>query len=204
MKKSLIYIAAGIAAVGFAVPAFAAHGDTPEHIVPSQTPVSQVTVASIPNTITTTPTSNSQSIDNAPPRTPWRTSAVRATRPSTPTIPRCTGVAVASTDDNATTNSVDDNATSNSVEDISGPCDEAEHANDPRCTGATASAGADDSGHDVNDDNSGRRQRRFGPRQRRFGPRRQRRLTSPSHTDSPHDGAGGAIASSAPFACSAR
>ena len=56
--------------------------------------------------------------------------------------------------------------------DISGPCDEAEHANDPRCTGAgtTADEGDDDtsghssaddndrddnSGHDNNDDNSG-------------------------------------------------
>ena len=35
MKNSLIYITAGVAAVGFAVPAFAAHGDTPEHIEPT-------------------------------------------------------------------------------------------------------------------------------------------------------------------------
>jgi hypothetical protein len=38
------------------------------------------------------------------------------------------------------------------VEDVSGPCDEAEHANDPRCTGAGAAAqgaddGVDDNGH---------------------------------------------------------
>ena len=37
-------------------------------------------------------------------------------------------------------------ATTTGVEDISGPCDEVEHRNDPRCTGA----GADD-----RDDNSG-------------------------------------------------
>ena len=40
-------------------------------------------------------------------------------------------------------------------EDVSGPCDEAEHANDPRCTGATApQMQADDDGpnHDVGDD----------------------------------------------------
>jgi hypothetical protein len=42
------------------------------------------------------------------------------------------------------------------ADDISGPCDEAEHANDPRCTGSQP---ADDnsgpgSGHD-DDDNSG-------------------------------------------------
>ena len=43
-----------------------------------------------------------------------------------------------------------------SVEDVSGPCDEAEHRSDPRCTGAPASApaparttGTDDDGEDV-------------------------------------------------------
>jgi len=44
-------------------------------------------------------------------------------------------------------------------EDISGPCDEAEHANDPRCTGAAP--GAVDRGHDDGiDDNSHHRQNR--------------------------------------------
>jgi hypothetical protein len=40
-------------------------------------------------------------------------------------------------------------------EDISGPCDEAEHANDPRCTGAATST--DDRGRDdgATDDRSG-------------------------------------------------
>ena len=48
-------------------------------------------------------------------------------------------------------------------EDISGPCDEAEHANDPRCTGVAPQAGDDDRaddgdrhgsnrGHDGDDD----------------------------------------------------
>jgi cobalamin biosynthesis protein CobT len=37
-------------------------------------------------------------------------------------------------------------------EDVSGPCDEAEHANDPRCTGA---AGADDRGADHGVDDNG-------------------------------------------------
>ena len=51
-------------------------------------------------------------------------------------------------------------------EDVSGPCDEAEHANDPRCTGPQAASAdknaddnsgpSDDSGHDSGgDDNSG-------------------------------------------------
>ena len=55
-----------------------------------------------------------------------------------------------SVDNTVTSNSVDDTVTSNSVEDVSGPCDEAEHANDPRCTGATGAAD-DNSGHDGGD-----------------------------------------------------
>ncbi|MCP9486817.1 MAG: hypothetical protein MSC30_13225 [Gaiellaceae bacterium MAG52_C11] len=35
-------------------------------------------------------------------------------------------------------------ATTTEADDISGPCDEAEHANDPRCTGTGTSTGADD------------------------------------------------------------
>jgi hypothetical protein len=49
-------------------------------------------------------------------------------------------------------------ATTNGV-DISGPCDEAEHANDPRCTGAAGDDGDDDNSGpgsgDDNDDSSG-------------------------------------------------
>jgi hypothetical protein len=42
-------------------------------------------------------------------------------------------------------------------EDVSGPCDEAEHANDPRCTGGAPAEGDDDdrSGEDDDDDRSG-------------------------------------------------
>ena len=95
MKKSLIWITAGIAAVGFGVPAFAAHGDSPSDITPAPTQVSGA---------------------------------------------RATPVTVS--DDSVPDDSVPDN----SVPDISGPFDEAEHANDPRCTGV------DDSGHDGSDD----------------------------------------------------
>ena len=47
--------------------------------------------------------------------------------------------------------------TTTNGEDISGPCDEAEHANDPRCTGGVADDGDDDnnSGPGSGDDNSG-------------------------------------------------
>lgn len=45
--------------------------------------------------------------------------------------------------------------TTTSVEDVSGPCDEPEHATDPRCTGAgTTTDGGEDrsgSGHDDDD-----------------------------------------------------
>ena len=60
--------------------------------------------------------------------------------------------------DNATSNSVEDNgvddATTNSVDDVSGPCDEAEHATDPTCTGATSASSDDTAAHDANDDDS--------------------------------------------------
>jgi hypothetical protein len=41
---------------------------------------------------------------------------------------------------------------SSGVVDISGPCDEAEHANDPRCTGTGAGADDDNSGSGREDD----------------------------------------------------
>jgi hypothetical protein len=65
----------------------------------------------------------------------------------------------------ATTNSVtlDDRAQENELrgreneagEDLRGPCDEAEHANDPRCTGASVQ-GDDDNAEDHGDDHSNR------------------------------------------------
>ena len=52
-------------------------------------------------------------------------------------------------------------------EDISGPCDEAEHANDPRCTGAApAPAAGDDIADDRGDDNSGSGSSNSGPSER--------------------------------------
>jgi hypothetical protein len=43
----------------------------------------------------------------------------------------------------------------NNAEDLRGPCDEAEHANDPRCTGTQAQRNDDGPNHDANDDRSG-------------------------------------------------
>ena len=53
-------------------------------------------------------------------------------------------------------------------EDLSGPCDEAEHANDPRCAGAaTAPAAADDDpADDRGGDNSGPGSSNSGPSER--------------------------------------
>jgi hypothetical protein len=64
----------------------------------------------------------------------------------------------------ATTNAtLDDRGQENEVrgraneagEDLRGPCDEAEHANDARCTGAAAAPRADDNAEDVGDDHGG-------------------------------------------------
>lgn len=49
-------------------------------------------------------------------------------------------------------------------EDLSGPCDEAEHANDPRCTGAAATPAAGDD--KVADHNSGPGSSNSGPSER--------------------------------------
>jgi hypothetical protein len=43
----------------------------------------------------------------------------------------------------------------NNAEDMRGPCDEAEHANDPRCTGAQGQRADDGPNHDAKDDRSG-------------------------------------------------
>ena len=54
--------------------------------------------------------------------------------------------------------------TTNHADDVSGPCDEPEHATDPRCTGA-AGAQADDDGDDddrAEDDDHGRHHGRGG------------------------------------------
>jgi hypothetical protein len=135
MKKSLIWITAGIATVGFAVPAFAARGDSPEHIAPAPVTVATAPTMARSNTVNSTVATVASADDN---------------------------IAHDATDDNgignATSNSVDDNgvddATKNSVEDLSGPCDEAEHATDPTCTGVTSPSTDGTAAHDATDDNS--------------------------------------------------
>lgn len=160
MKRHLIWIIAGTAAVGLAAPAFAAlqpgstddrvpgdfrgrcdeveHADTPECrgvVGEPATSIPSVTVAT-----TTTP-------DTSAPGGAPVTSTVSSTVDTAPT----TSLPDAGPDSSAP----DSTVPTSSPDDVSGPCDEAEHADDPRCTGATPGT-VDDSGHhDSDDDSSG-------------------------------------------------
>jgi len=59
-----------------------------------------------------------------------------------------------------TTSTVDSTTTTeDEAEDVSGPCDEAEHANDPRCGGAVPGAGATTDGDDDRDRDDDREDR---------------------------------------------
>ncbi|HEX4981270.1 MAG TPA: hypothetical protein VFV63_06210 [Ilumatobacteraceae bacterium] len=149
MKRHLIWIIAGVAAIGVTVPAFAAaqpsgtpddngvpgevrgncdeaeHAGDPECLVVSVPAKPKVTVPtpSVPTTASTAPAN---------------------TVPSN-TVP----------DNTATANTVPDNTVANSLPgDISGPCDEAEHANDPRCTGSAPSDDDSSGRHSGGDDDS--------------------------------------------------
>ncbi len=156
MKRHLIWIIAGTAAIGLAVPAFAAVG-------PGATPDDNGTPGEVrgncdeaehagdPNCVTVNVPAPTAAV------TPATAATTQVTVPSstTPaTVPSNTVPANTVPANTAPANTVPDNTTvgtapSNTVNsvpgDISGPCDEAEHANDPRCTGAAPS-----------DDNSGR------------------------------------------------
>ncbi|HEY7795555.1 MAG TPA: hypothetical protein VIA10_16245, partial [Gaiellaceae bacterium] len=52
--------------------------------------------------------------------------------------------------------------TTDEAEDVSGPCDEAEHANDPRCTGAAGAQADDDGDHAEDGEDHGRDHGRGG------------------------------------------
>ena len=175
MKKSLIWTAIGTATIGFGVPAFAAvqatkpqpaittvrpatedvrgNCDEAEHandprcatVVVAVTPANTAPANTGPSVPATQPV---VSIDPAP--------SVSVDDSTSNSIDDSTSNSI----DDSTSNSIDD-STSNSIDDISGPCDEAEHATDPRCTGtAVAESGNDNSanddspGHGGNDDGS--------------------------------------------------
>jgi hypothetical protein len=71
--------------------------------------------------------------------------------PSSPTIDQTIPAATTTTTP-ATARQEDRGIEQEPGEDLSGPCDEAEHANDPRCAGATTVPAADDD--DVADDDA--------------------------------------------------
>lgn len=88
--------------------------------------------------------------------------------------------------------------TTTQAPDVKGPCDEAEHANDPRCTGSqqpedqpnddrnqvdTGQVGQNDDGpqHDVGDDNPGQHHHNSGPGSQNSGPGSSHSDDGPSH-----------------------
>ena len=182
MKKSLIWTAVGVAVIGIGVPAYAAVQTTKPlpSITTVKTTVEDVkgncdeaehandprcaTVAA-PATPVTQPTRPNVSVEDST-HNSIDDNGVDATTNSIDDDDTATHDAGDDNGVDVTTNSIDD-STSNSVEDISGPCDEAEHANDPRCTGGAAApaasvddnsgqgGGADDSGHHSGGDDSG-------------------------------------------------
>lgn len=166
MKRHLIWIIAGTAAIGIAVPAFAAvqpsatpedngtpgevrgNCDEPEHAndpecrtVTVAAPSASTTPTTIAITVPSVSAPSTTTVGTVPSTTTGNTVADN-------TVPGNT------VPDNTVAGTVPDNTVATSVPgDISGPCDEAEHANDPRCTGAAS--GDDQSGRDGSDDNSG-------------------------------------------------
>jgi hypothetical protein len=70
---------------------------------------------------------------------------------------------VSTLDSTASTGTTERTGTTETGEDVSGPCDEAEHANDPRCTGGAldddrgGNSGSGRSGADDGDDDHGGR-----------------------------------------------
>ena len=144
MKKSLIYITAGIAAVGFGVPAFAAHGDAPRHSVPTQ-----VTVATVAPTIATT-----NSVEDNPARIgaddngTSNSVASSVTSNSVEDNPARVGVDDDGVDDSVTSNSVEDNPARVGVDDDG--VDDSVTTNTVEDNGVDAgvtSITVDDSGH---------------------------------------------------------
>ena len=124
MTKLLIgLLGAGVIATGGYAAATSVDADPARTVsLPGATSTGDTTTADATTADTTTA---------ARPPTMPTTSRGRATRPSTGTTraapasrpPPAPGAPATTTDD---------------VNDISGPCDEAEHANDPRCTGGAA------------------------------------------------------------------
>jgi hypothetical protein len=162
MNKSLIWIAAGVAGIGFGIPAYAAmsSNNTSPTIAPATTVVSTPSVVSVPRSATLpstpgTPATPASVVSVPVAMAPVVSTATAAedtsgscTEPAHATDDRCTGVAGPD---------VSSDSTATSVEDVSGSCDEPEHINDDRCTGTGGGTVTDDhsgqsnSGHGADD-----------------------------------------------------
>jgi hypothetical protein len=169
MKRHLIWIIAGSATVGLTVPAFAAMQSATapdDNGVPGELRgnCDEAEHANDPNCLIVTV-----------PKSPGSSTPITIDIPIPPTSTTSVTTTASASESNAPgapTKSLDDGARggtapSTSVPgDVSGPCDEVEHANDPRCVGGAAGIGdnsgsSDDStddrsGHDADDDSSGR------------------------------------------------
>lgn len=152
MKKSAIWTTAGIAAVGFGVPAYAAISSP--HEVKQIAPTPVVTVpTSVDSTTVTSLDDSKVSVVSTPATLPTISLTVNSTSNSVEDVSGNCDEAEHANDAACagTGTSVDDDATSNSVEDVSGNCDEAEHANDAACAGSGTPT--DNSTHTSVDDN---------------------------------------------------
>ena len=162
MKKSLIWTTAGIAAVGFGVPAYAAISSP--HEVKQIAPTPVVTVPTTEDSATVTSLDDSKvTVVSTPATLPTISLTVNSTSNSVEDVSGNCDEAEHANDAACagTATSVDDDATPNSVEDVSGNCDEAEHANDAACVGGgtpvdkSTHTSVDDNPHTSVDDSSG-------------------------------------------------
>ena len=162
MKKSVIWTTAGIAAVGFGVPAYAAISSP--HEVKQIAPTPVVTVPTTEDSATVTSLDDSKvTVVSTPATLPTISLTVNSTSNSVEDVSGNCDEAEHANDAACagTATSVDDDATPNSVEDVSGNCDEAEHANDAACVGGgtpvdkSTHTSVDDNPHTSVDDSSG-------------------------------------------------
>ena len=162
MKKSAIWTTAGIAAVGFGVPAYASVSSP--HEVKQIAPTPVVTVPTTEDSATVTSLDDSKvTVVSTPASLPTISLTVNSTSNSVEDVSGNCDEAEHANDAACagTATSVDDDATPNSVEDVSGNCDEAEHANDAACAGGatpvdnSTHTSVDDNPHTSVDDSSG-------------------------------------------------
>jgi len=154
VKKSIVWTAAAVAAVGFGVPAFAAISSPGEIRQIAPTPVVSVDPPDITESSVDDSTTSVSLVTSSSPPISVEDVSGNCDEAEHANDAACTGVNAAG---------APESSTANSVEDVSGNCDEAEHANDPSCAGSGAPSndnsgrGSSNSGSDNSgSDNSGR------------------------------------------------